>query len=946
MVNVRHDNRQWVRKVDGDMHIVPPDKQPIERWYPGAPTSPPGSFDDLLWCVKNVHKTKGPVAEMRATGSHWAMSEAAVTPGDMIETATPVHEPGSDQTKPRLNRVLYDVIPKCLTDEARRFFFYSQNVPVFDPTLLVDTTKLYLFHVEAGIRIHELYSYIDGDNEHGVHESMAYQVSTEITSTPPVRSYFGPWALPTMGGAGGQTIVGVASTATHGGDVGLGAISDLVIALHLIAPDGQEYWIERQNISPSIPLQLVDPAKLADVYAIGAGKRGGAERVREIIYKRSDDMLNAALVSCGRMGVIYSVVLSTIRQYALDELCENENWADVRKWLCTPSHPKFASVFMNRFVRVDVDVYPKPEFSWTTAALMFALGVFAGPAGLATGLLLGLKGHDYRSWIITRNTWPLKDAEKTDPSGQVYYYGTRERAGAMAGKGVMIGKEDDTGYFSNPCGTDNIIRREINRAIDDLSDIRDDALKAYAFAAGAGAILGPFAGPFAAAAAAAAMNIAEATIVFTTYWIVVLTGILAVLPAQAKFGDIAASVLNTLGATSIVQLLYMKASDGEHPDPNKPVHKAVSYAIMDQHNYTNVGCIAPGDSIEFFIDASSPGLISFIDWTLDAVRDLAEDGKAFGGYISMRFMTTSPAFLAMQRWTRTCAIEIAALSRASGSADLIERLEEESGKRNIILHWGQRNNRLIRDIEKHFSPLPGGALFKWRDVLSQLTEHGRLANFSTDYTRKKGLEVTKPRLYGFSAMPTEGCADETTTVTYDAYKNPPGTSLTLVQQFEDGHRIDRPLPNLAGSMVIMLGSGRSTLELHAVRKLEERDYTTAPLKVDLRGFMAGDPWEFEFEATQRLITGTQHWFVEINLFSQYISNALRVMELAVTSSSPGGTWTLRNAETGDIALASLPATRTFSPWPVFNRNWQLFSAAPVAPGPAPVIHLTFKLTCP
>ena len=78
-----------------------------------------------------------------------------------------------------------------------------------------------------------------------------------------------------------QTIVGVASTATHGGDVGLGAINDLVIALHLIAPYGQEYWIERQNISPSIPLQLVDPAKLADVYAIGAGKPGGAERVRE-----------------------------------------------------------------------------------------------------------------------------------------------------------------------------------------------------------------------------------------------------------------------------------------------------------------------------------------------------------------------------------------------------------------------------------------------------------------------------------------------------------------------------------------------------------------------------------------------------------------------------------------------------------------------------------------
>ena len=81
----------------------------------------------------------------------------------MIETSTPVHENFSDQSKPRLNRVLYDVIPDCLTDDARRFFFYGQKVPVFDPAAAIDPTKTYLFHVEAGIRIYELYSYTSVD---------------------------------------------------------------------------------------------------------------------------------------------------------------------------------------------------------------------------------------------------------------------------------------------------------------------------------------------------------------------------------------------------------------------------------------------------------------------------------------------------------------------------------------------------------------------------------------------------------------------------------------------------------------------------------------------------------------------------------------------------------------------------------------------------------------
>jgi hypothetical protein len=241
----------------------------------------------------------------------------------------------------------------------------------------------------------------------------------------------------------------VASTGTHGGDVAAGAINDLVLALHLIAPDGQEYWIERTNLTPtSIPIHLVDPVKLAAVYARLPGKPGGAERINDIIYKRDNDLLDAALVSCGRMGVIYSVVLRTIRQYALAEVCETEEWGDTRKWLCTSSHPKFMSVFANRFVRVDVDVYPKPEFDWGTAALMFALGAFAGPVGLAPGLLLGLKGHAYRLWIITRTTLLLQAAERTDPSGQKYYYGQLERAGAMAGKGVVLGNENDSGYFS------------------------------------------------------------------------------------------------------------------------------------------------------------------------------------------------------------------------------------------------------------------------------------------------------------------------------------------------------------------------------------------------------------------------------------------------------------------------------------------------------------------
>src|SRR5262249_37305516 len=148
---------------------------------------------------------------------------------------------------------------------------------------------------------------------------------------------------------------------------------------------------------------------------------------------------------------------------------------------------------------------------------------------------------------------------------------------------------------------------------------------------------------------------------------------------------------------------------------------ALSYAVMDQHNYQNKGCVAPGDSIELFFDANKTDCISFVDFVLDTVRDLADDGKVWAGYLSMRFMTQSSSFLAMQQFPRTVSMEIASLSRASGAEDLLSRIEEESRNRGIVLHWGQRNNRNQDDIEKKFS------MVKWRDGLSQLSEHGRLA---------------------------------------------------------------------------------------------------------------------------------------------------------------------------------------------------------------------------
>lgn len=924
------------------MHVVEDDEQPQERWYPG-------NLTELLWVVKQ-QMSKGPPVknETKVCGSHWAMSEAAVTDGQMIETATPVHEDDDNQAAPRLNHVLYEVIPACMTQEAKDVFV-KPKTHAFDPTVIPDKQEYYLFHVEAGMRIYELYAYMDSGNDGRNENSLAYYVEKK-KERPAFDSfsYLGPWALETMGGAGGQTIGGVASTATHGGDVASSAIGDAIVAIHLISPNGQEYWIERTSILPHHhSFKLVDEPKLQEFYKPNdPSKPGGEFRTEKIIYRQDDDLMNAAIVSCGRMGIIYSVVVRAIQQFALREKVTTSYWNDVRTWITDETHPTNETTFENHFVRIDVDVYPQPVFDWHTAAWLFGTGALGGLPLAVVGLYAGIQGDKYRTWVMTRELLPLQAANigtLTTPR----YYGRDERGASNAG-GMPAIENQGQGAFRDPCGSANWLRQFLQDLVTKLEDIRNDAAAQWLVAEGVIAAT-TFTAPLVAKAARAYQGVLENVMLFCQVWIHFFSAIQVTLPEEMLFGDFLSALLNTfseLHAHSIIQLMYWVGANAEHPDVDEPI-TAISYAVMDRHNYKNKGCIDPGDSIEFFIDGKTPGLTSFVDFTLEQVRELASEGKGFGGYISLRFMKDSQSFLAMQRWPRTCSIEIAGLSKVNGCGLLLKRLEEESRKRDIILHWGQRNHRSQTDIEKVFSPAPGGALYRWRDALSKLSLHGRLHNFSNAYTRHKGLEITVPRLYDLSASMIAGCEDDTTTIRYNAFKNPPETKLFLRQQFTDGHIVNLATDSstLRGDVKVLFGRGRSTIKLEALRELNGNPYWASPREIELQGFRTGDSWKFEVVAEKREVDTVERWYVEINLFNQLISNTLRVSSITLATPTDSE-WVFRDPDIGTSLVFTSESTTVELPWmPIFNRTWQFFSQMPATSSLPPTVSLSFTMTC-
>jgi hypothetical protein len=157
-------------------------------------------------------------------------------------------------------------------------------------------------------------------------------------------------------------------------------------------------------------------------------------------------------------------------------------------------------------------------------------------------------------------------------------------------------------------------------------------------------------------------------------------------------------------------------------------------------------------------------------------------GKAFVGYISLRFTGPTRALIGMQRFPLSCAVEVSGLRDASGVTELIDYATMLALDSNYqgILHWGQRNDSQRAHLEERFGDTlanPVGDLRSWREALSRITGNGRFDGFSNTFTRRTGLEIVLPIIDNFSAA-SPG-QSEPITISWDCANNPPATEVTL-----------------------------------------------------------------------------------------------------------------------------------------------------------------------
>lgn len=648
---------------------------------------------------------------LRAAGSHWALSEAAISDHTFVET----HDPSDGHRA--LDRTLTEVVPGCLHPDLltrMESVDFARGVGTF-------------VHVEAGKRIHQLYAELDTADDLRDGSTLA-----AVMRARGADHYLGPWSAATLGGAGGQTIVGALSTGTHGGDFDRGVLPDAVAALHLVGRGGHHYWVEPANHrpvvrgEPELVGQLTDDDALRAVYADGL--LGDPRYTFHIV--RDDAFFDALLVACGRFGVVYSVVLRARPPYSLWERRRLHLWQDVKHQIADRDGPLFTDTATvdgverqnQRFLQVVVCLTPHLNFMRNLVGVTkrWELGIEEAPAG-----------RDERVGALLRSRFndPQLTAAVFERAGASFPY-SPDPDQPLLGEGP--------GMLDRACANASFLAGILDEVITEIEE----------FVESEGAVVG--AGIAAVAAAGGAGLVALLPALFLV--LVVLRELLEAFDADDRLGEHMETIKDEL-------------LDPDEPDPAKRAaglfawqliaygvftelqgdleFGARSYAVMDRKNYLDRSCEWNVESVEVFFDAADSRLVAFVDALIAFEISQEMRGKAFLGYASLRLTGSTRATLGMQRWATTCAIEVAGLVDLSGSRDLVEYATRLALNPNMggILHWGQRNTATAADVERLFGTGVGpgdGPLGQWRRQLGRVAS--RDDAFSSAFTRRTGLE--------------------------------------------------------------------------------------------------------------------------------------------------------------------------------------------------------------
>lgn len=511
-------------------------------------------------------------------------------------------------------------------------------------------------------------------------------------------------ALPTLGGSGGQSIAGVMATGSHGGDLHLPPIADCVQAIHLIGPGGQEFWIERSS-GLTAGTEADTQAQLRAID--DSGSEAAAEMCSGILVRKDDALFRAALVSVGRMGFVYSLVVKTVPAFKLQETRTAEVWETYRTNLGADSFDAFTA---------DV-ITPDPITGEDIITRKHYLNVIINPFGNAGQ-------HDCK---VTERTMVGCEMSSTVPEpggGDFLAWLCRQQDVSWIAAILIVAIA--------------VLVLVIVGLVEAVSIMVAVAATLYVTFFWVGWVL--------AALMLIAILAVIAIIIALGLTVAALVALLAYIIGSGGLtpGQLVAAITNfafTFGLQDVMRSILVGLFNSLYPLVSRT---DIGWKVMDTYGYAAEDFCQKVDAMEIAFDVAAAsgggGYLAFIDEVLAIFDHLYGRHIAVAFILSLRYTRNTEALIGMSKFPTTCHIEIPAIQHFAGNSEFIERVQRAAIAHNGVPHWGQMmGTYTARDI----LDLHGRDLTLWRQKLTELIRDGESANrmtFSNSFTSTYNLE--------------------------------------------------------------------------------------------------------------------------------------------------------------------------------------------------------------
>lgn len=577
------------------------------------------------------------------------------------------------------------------------FLIKSEGITgVIDSSLILDkltlsdpSIKEHLVHVKGGTKVFNVNRLL-----HGMDAATNGGGADEENLECKFKGRHGK-ALPTLGGSGGQAIAGVMATGSHGGDIFLPPIADAVMAIHLIGPGGQEWWIERSR-GLTAGSEADTQKELRNIASSDA--HAAVELCSGILVKKDDAFFRSVLVSVGRMGFVYSLVVKSVPAFKLQETRADDTWEKLRNSLTASAFPKLVDGL--HFLQILVNPFGNGTHECKVAKRNKV------KCETANVVVPGNTGFDFQSFICSKQNVQTFIPLLVAALGAIL--------AAIAGLVVLAGVE---------------------------------------FAAASALAAIPFIGWALAAAMYAIWAATLVAIAALTVTAATLTALIAYLAVSGSMtaGDLIAAIANFAygaGLKGLMKSLLVALFDSGYPvtSNGQPwTETRISWKIMDTYGYKYEDFCQKVDSMEIAFNVAAAtdvdkGYIAFVDDVLSIFNDLYNRNIAVAGIMSLRYTSRTTALIGMSKFPTTCHIEIPIIKKFSGNAEFIARVQSSAIHHGGVPHWGQL---MATYTGADIDALHGADLTTWRNTLTNLIHVGGGSSnltFSNDFTVTYHLE--------------------------------------------------------------------------------------------------------------------------------------------------------------------------------------------------------------